>query len=57
MKSNHEWKEWGKVDPLYAVAGGTMMVHLPIYSLPQSPLEAVPRSLIALSKQIRTPQS
>jgi len=20
MKSNHEWKEWGKVDPLYAVA-------------------------------------
>jgi ubiquinone/menaquinone biosynthesis C-methylase UbiE len=34
--------------------GGTMMVHLPIYSLPQSPLESVLRSLIALSKQIGT---
>ena len=34
--------------------GGTMMVHLPIYSLPHSPLKPLMRSLIAASKQIGT---
>jgi len=34
--------------------GGTMMVHLPIYSLPQSPLKPLMRSLVAASKQLGT---
>ena len=34
--------------------GGTIMVHLPIYSLPQSPLQPALRSMIAVSKQIGT---
>jgi ubiquinone/menaquinone biosynthesis C-methylase UbiE len=32
--------------------GGTIMVHLPIYSLPQSPLQPAFRSLIAASKHV-----
>jgi ubiquinone/menaquinone biosynthesis C-methylase UbiE len=31
--------------------GGTIMIHLPIYSLPQSPLQPALRSMIAVSKQ------
>jgi ubiquinone/menaquinone biosynthesis C-methylase UbiE len=34
--------------------GGTVMVHLPIYSLPQSPLQPALRSMIAASKQAGT---
>lgn len=34
--------------------GGTVMVHLPIYSLPQSPLQPALSSMIAVSKQIGT---
>ena len=32
--------------------GGTIMVHLPIYSLPQSPLQPALKSMIAVSKQV-----
>jgi ubiquinone/menaquinone biosynthesis C-methylase UbiE len=34
--------------------GGTIMVHMPIYALPQSPLQPALRSMISVSKQIGT---
>ena len=34
--------------------GGTIMIHLPIYSLPQSPMQSALRSMIAVSKQAGT---
>lgn len=34
--------------------GGTIMIHLPVYSLPQSPLQPALRSMIAASKQVGT---